>query len=255
MVDGRDMADIIRELRTSLNDVTDKISKGAEKIPALQDSTANMMIAMKTLLDSYAEGVGKMSTLIVETNHDESSLRKACEDVAESLQTSIDGFRKKLNPRLLNKRAGQLPPNVGQIIGAVIEYTEQSTIKNLGFLGQQEELKNRRSDLVGKLDGILKSGNPDEFKADLHKFVGQMHVIESDANDLHVRMLENQSFQDLTGQALQLLIWLVNSVESNLKKLADDTGIKIPEGSENSQSDVKHVGNQADIDALLDSLD
>jgi len=82
-----------------------------------------------------------------------------------------------------------------------------------------------------------------------------MHVIESDANDLHVRMLENQSFQDLTGQALQLLIWLVNSVESNLKKLADDTGIKIPEGSENSQSDVKHVGNQADIDALLDSLD
>jgi chemotaxis regulatin CheY-phosphate phosphatase CheZ len=82
-----------------------------------------------------------------------------------------------------------------------------------------------------------------------------MHVVESDAAQLHVRMLENQSFQDLTGQALQLLIWLVNSVESNLKKLADDTGIKIPEGSENSQSDVKHVGNQADIDALLDSLD
>jgi chemotaxis regulatin CheY-phosphate phosphatase CheZ len=68
-------------------------------------------------------------------------------------------------------------------------------------------------------------------------------------------MLENQSFQDLTGQALQLLIWLVNSVESNLKKLADDTGIKIPEGPENAQPDVKHVGNQADIDALLDSLD
>ena len=255
MVTGRDMADIIRELRTSLSDVTDKIQKGAEKVPQIQDSTANMMLAMKTLLDSYAEGVGKMSTLIVETNHDESSLRKACEDVAESLSTSLESFRKKLNPRLLNKRVGQLPPNVGQIIGAVIEYTEQSTVKNLGFLGQQEELRERRGDLIGKLDDLVQNAKPESYQEDLKTFVAQMRGVENDVANLNVRMLENQSFQDLTGQALQLLIWLVNSVETNLKKLADDTGIKIPEGSEKVQSEVKHVGNQADIDALLDSLD
>ncbi len=255
MVSGRDMSDIIRGLRTSLEDVTDKITKGAEKVPSIQDSTVNMMVAMKALLDSYAEGVGKMSTLIVETTHDESSLRKACEDVAESLSTSLEGFRKKLNPRLLNKKVGQLPPNVGQIIGAVIEYTEQSTVKNLGFLGQQEEIRGKRENVIGKLDKLIAEPTAESYNQELKTIVTQMRAIENETTQLHTRMLENQSFQDLTGQALQLLIWLVNSVENNLKKLADDTGIKIPEGKEVVQSEVKHVGNQADIDALLDSLD
>jgi hypothetical protein len=253
-MDTSKMQEILSSLRRTIESASENVPPGGPEDPVLKATTATLMAGMKSLLEAYAEGVTKMTTLIVQTEHDEPSLRKAVEDVASGLEGSIEDFRKRLSPRLINRPIGQLPPNVGQIISAVIEYTEQSTMRTIGFMNELDEIRVERVEWQGKLKEAL---SPTETKKDqLITAFAKLTKLEERYQVIHCKMLENQSFQDLTGQALQLLVWLVNSVEASLRQLAADSGIKFePRVPSEGESAKKELGDQADIDALMATLE
>lgn len=256
MIDTEKMQEILNSLRHSLDAATSNVADEAAD-PAVKESTASIMVGVKALLDAYAEGVTKMTTLVIQTENDERQLRRAVEEVALGLEGSLTSFKSKMHPRLINKSSGKLPENVGQIISAVIEYTEQSTLKTINFMNELDEIRNTRVELIGKIK--WHSGAPEGAwkPAEIAAAVKELDELEEKYQTLHCRMLENQAFQDLTGQALQLLVWLVNSVEEKLRKLAAESGIKVP-STENKGgaggNETKRLG-ETDIDALLAALD
>jgi chemotaxis regulatin CheY-phosphate phosphatase CheZ len=246
------MPEMITNMRRALNEVTEKLAQQSS-FSEFQESSTQMLIALKSLLDHYAEGINKMTMLIITPEgSNEKSLRGQVEKLAEELGDNIKGFRSKLNPRLVNKGVGQLPPNVGQIIRAVIDYTEESTLKNIRFLGEKSEIEDKQAKITAKLVDLLNDATVEVQKAQVQELYGEYKKLETQAQTVHLKMLENQSFQDLTGQALQLLIWLVNSVENNLKRIAEENQIKAPERAPEPQKpDEKLLDSQSAVDDLL----
>lgn len=245
---NKNISEMITSLRHTLNEVTNKLADNTQPTE-IQESSAQLLIALKSLLDHYAEGITKMTTVITETAQPEKTLRSQVEQLAEELGDNIKGFRTKLNPRLVNKGVGQLPPNVGQIIRAVIDYTEESTLKNIQYLGTKSELDTAKVKITDKLEAMMKAGDPYTKLEDAKVLLAEYKNLRDQAAALHLKMLENQSFQDLTGQALQLLIWLVNSVENNLKRIAEENQLKVPEKKEGPKEVL--LDSQSAIDDLL----
>lgn len=255
-MDNTKMQEILTQLRQTIHSCSESVAQESGVDPVLKGSTVNMMAGMKALLDAYAEGVSKMSTLVVQTDHDDSTLRKLVEEVAAGLEGSIENFRQKLSPRLINRPVGQLPPNVGQVINAVIEYTEQSTMKTIAIMNDLEDIRNKRQEFHEKLRAATLCPDLNSQRASFDTVIGELAALEENYQNLHLKMLENQSFQDLTGQALQLLVWLVNSVESSLRHLAEESGIKVqPKEAQAPTEEKNELPGQADVDALLAGLD
>ncbi len=244
----KNISEMITSMRHTLSEVTNNLAENTQ-LSEFQESSAQLITALKSMLDHYAEGITKMTTVITEPGQPEKNLRTQVEQLAEELGDNIKGFRTKLNPRLVNKSVGQLPPNVGQIIRAVIDYTEESTLKNIQYLGTKKDLDLAKIQVTDKLEAIVNGGDPYAAKSDLAALVSEYKTLKEQSTALHMKMLENQSFQDLTGQALQLLIWLVNSVENNLKRIAEENKIKVPDKQEGPTAVL--LDSQSAIDDLL----
>jgi hypothetical protein len=245
---NKNIAEMITSMRHTLNEVTNKLAESGQPVE-IQESSAQLLTALKSLMDHYAEGIIKMTSVIAEPGQPEKTLRTQVEQLAEELGDNIKSFRTKLNPRLVNKGVGQLPPNVGQIIRAVIDYTEESTLKNIQYLGIKSELDAAAVKVTNQLEAIAKSGDAYTKLEESKVLLTEYKNLREQAAALHLKMLENQSFQDLTGQALQLLIWLVNSVENNLKRIAEENKLKMPEQKE-GPTEVR-FDSQSAIDDLL----
>ena len=165
-------------------------------------------------------------------------LYKEVGKVTRKLHNSVKGFKDAIDPKLKDLATTDMPNAVDRL-QYVIKKTEDAANKTMAFVEKyilgMDELASRIRNIQG----------PEETVSYLKNFKNQL---EDDLTEV----LTTQSFQDLTGQALEKVIGLVGDLERELMGLITNFGVKIDQCP--SLVPAPEMVNQEGVDKMLTEL-
>ncbi len=213
----------------------------------------NKIAKVESLLSALKVGdeISAKKLLDEITHLNESSVVQKVEEIAQNLHDTMTGFGE--DAELLFQAKHDIP-DVSERLEYVIRTTEEASNNTLSAAENAVVLLENMQDKLGKDS-----------------------VVSQEISEIQVQITEimlSQSFQDLTGQVLNRIMFLVGSLEASLIDLIEKSGINydtIPnreESEENkSLAEMRGVGpnmiktsqdktfsSQADIDDLLGDL-
>ncbi|MBF0529209.1 MAG: protein phosphatase CheZ [Deltaproteobacteria bacterium] len=143
--------------------------------------------------------------------------------ISTDLKQFFDDFSGKLHPALESVTQKELPEASDQL-SAVIETTEEATIKIMDML---EDMQNTQNEIGAAIHKVLSAKRMAKSKKELlESAVFNLGLCQDQVS----RIFEALSFQDLTGQRIKKIVTLVQAIENKVQGVLDALGVKLATG-------------------------